>query len=157
MDTMTREQRHRVMVANKSKDTKPEVAVRRLLHALGYRFRIHRKDLPGKPDIVLPRYRTVIFVHGCFWHHHEGCKAASMPESNAEFWQEKFRRNRERDARVQAELESMGWKVITIWECEVKAVLSSGLIPGLNAPEMEDYEEEERVLEAAEEDKDLEF
>ena len=80
-----------------------------------------------------------------------------MPESNAEFWQEKFRRNRERDARVQAELESMGWKVITIWECEVKGILSSGLIPGLNAPEMEDYEEEERVLEAAEEDKDLEF
>ena len=151
MDTMTPEQRHRVMVANKSKDTKPEVAVRRLLHALGYRFRIHRKELPGKPDIVLPKYRTVIFVHGCFWHQHEGCKAASTPASHVEFWQKKFAANRARDARVQEELESMGWKVITIWECEVKEVVSSGRIPGLNAPEREG-DEEEGVLMAAEEE-----
>lgn len=154
MDTMTPEQRHRVMVANKSKDTKPEVAVRRLLHALGYRFRIHRKDLPGKPDIVLPKHRTVIFVHGCFWHHHEGCKAASTPASNIDFWQTKFRRNQERDAQVKAQLESMGWKVIVIWECEVKRILSERAIPGLRAgsvvPAYNCDEEDEAVLEAAE-------
>ena len=154
MDIMTPEQRHRVMVANKSKDTKPEVAVRRLLHALGYRFRIHRKDLPGKPDIVLPKHRTVIFVHGCFWHHHEGCKAASTPSSNIDFWQTKFRRNRERDAQVKAQLESMGWKVIVIWECEVKRILSERAIPGLRAgsdvPAYNCDEEDEAVLEAAE-------
>ena len=130
------------------------MAVRRLLHALGYRFRIHRKDLPGTPDIVLPKYRTVIFVHGCFWHHHEGCKAASTPASNIDFWQTKFRRNQERDAQVKAQLESMGWKVIVIWECEVKKIVADRFIPGLQADvnvsaygcDMDD----EAVLEAAE-------
>ena len=152
---MTPEQRHRVMVANKSKDTKPEVAVRRLLHALGYRFRIHRKDLPGKPDIVLPKYRTVIFVHGCFWHHHEGCKAASTPASNIDFWQTKFRRNRERDAQVRAQLESLGWKVIVIWECEVKKIVADRFIPALRADvNVPAYGcgEEDGVLQAAEDE-----
>lgn len=154
---MTPEQRHRVMVANKSKDTKPEVAVRRLLHALGYRFRIHRKDLPGKPDIVLPKHRTVIFVHGCFWHHHEGCKAASTPATNIDFWQTKFRRNRERDAQVKAQLESMGWKVIVIWECEVKRILAQRDIPALRAgsdvPVYNcDEEDEAGMLQAAEDE-----
>ena len=155
MDIMTPEQRHRVMVANKSKDTKPEVAVRRLLHALGYRFRIHRKDLPGKPDIVLPKHRTVIFVHGCFWHHHEGCKAASTPASNIDFWQTKFRRNRERDAQVKAQLESMGWKVIVIWECEVKTIVAQRDIPALRAgSDVPAYGcgEEDGMLQAAEDE-----
>lgn len=137
------------MVANKSKDTKPEILVRKLLHALGYRFRLCRKDLPGKPDIVLPKYRTVIFVHGCFWHQHAGCKAASRPSTNVEFWEKKFARNRERDARVEAELAALGWRVIVIWECEVKRVLATRIIPGLN----DAYEDEEAgILEAAEED-----
>lgn len=136
------------MVANKSKDTKPEILVRKLLHALGYRFRLCRKDLPGKPDIVLPKYRTVIFVHGCFWHQHAGCKAASRPSTNVEFWEKKFARNRERDARVEAELAALGWRVIVIWECEVKRVLATRIIPGLN----DAYEDEEAgILEAAEE------
>lgn len=152
MDTMTPEQRHRVMVANKSKDTKPEILVRKLLHGLGYRFRLCRKDLPGKPDIVLPKYRTVIFVHGCFWHQHAGCKAASRPSTNVEFWEKKFARNRERDARVEAELAALGWRVIVIWECEVKRVLATRIIPGLN--DVDETEEEEGLLMAAENDGD---
>lgn len=140
------------MVANKSKDTKPEILVRKLLHALGYRFRLCRKDLPGKPDIVLPKYRTVIFVHGCFWHQHAGCKAASRPSTNVEFWEKKFARNRERDARVEAELAALGWRVIVIWECEVKRVLTTRIIPGLN--DVDETEEEEGLLMAAENDGD---
>ena len=92
----------------RGKDTKPELRVRKALHAAGYRFRLHRKDLPGRPDITLPRHRTVIFVHGCFWHGHEGCKANRIPKTNPEFWSAKIDRNRERDARNRAELEAMG-------------------------------------------------
>lgn len=142
------------MVANKSKDTKPEILVRKLLHGLGYRFRLCRKDLPGKPDIVLPKYRTVIFVHGCFWHQHAGCKAASRPSTNVEFWEKKFARNRERDARVEAELAALGWRVIVIWECEVKRVLATRVIPGLNDVNETEEEEEEGLLMAAENDGD---
>lgn len=131
MDKHTPEQRKRNMSAVKGKDTKPELLVRKLLHALGYRFRIQRKDLPGRPDIVLPRYKTAIFVNGCFWHRHEGCKYASTPSTNSEFWEKKFTANVERDARNYAALKALGWKVLIIWECEVKEIVRSKTIPGL--------------------------
>ena len=114
------EQRSRNMSAIKSKNTKPEIAVRKLLHSLGYRFRLHRKDLPGSPDIVLPKYKTVIFVHGCFWHRHENCKYASTPKTRKEFWEKKFRENINRDNLNQANLALKGWKIIIIWECQLK-------------------------------------
>jgi len=102
----------------KNHDTKPEIAVRSLLHRMGYRFRLHRKDLPGRPDIVLPKYSVIIFVHGCFWHRHEGCRFAYTPKSNIEFWTEKFNNNLRRDAENKAGLEKLGWNVKIIWECE---------------------------------------
>ena len=114
------EQRSRNMSAIKSKNTKPEIAVRKLLHSMGYRFRLHRKDLPGSPDIVLPKYKTVIFVHGCFWHRHENCKYASTPKTRKEFWEKKFRENINRDNLNQANLSLRGWKIIIIWECQLK-------------------------------------
>ena len=114
------EQRSRNMSAIKSKNTKPEIAVRKLLHSMGYRFRLHRKDLPGSPDIVLPKYKTVIFVHGCFWHRHENCKYASTPKTRQEFWEAKFRENINRDKLNQENLSSKGWKIIIVWECEIK-------------------------------------
>ena len=113
------EQRSRNMSAIKSKNTKPEIAVRKLLHSMGYRFRLHRKDLPGSPDIVLPKYKTVIFVHGCFWHRHENCKYASTPKTRQEFWEAKFRENINRDKLNQENLSSKGWKIIVVWECEI--------------------------------------
>lgn len=100
------------------RDTAPELSVRQSLHRLGYRFRLHRRDLPGRPDITLPRYRTIIFVHGCFWHRHANCRYAYMPKSRVEFWSNKFEKNVERDERVRRELEASGWNVITVWECE---------------------------------------
>jgi len=90
-----------------------------LLHEMGYRFRVHRKDLPGSPDIVLPKYRTAIFVHGCFWHHHPGCKKATMPKDNAEYWQRKLAENMERDERKRRELADLGWNVVVVWQCAV--------------------------------------
>lgn len=104
----------------RGKDTKPELMLRSLLHRAGFRFRLHVPDLPGKPDIVLPKYRTVIFVHGCFWHRHDGCANATMPKTRPEFWQEKFRRTVERDHEKQTQLEDAGWRVLTVWECELK-------------------------------------
>ena len=112
------EQRSRNMSAIKSKNTKPEIAVRKLLHSMGYRFRLHRKDLPGSPDIVLPKYKTVIFVHGCFWHRHENCKYTSTPKTRQEFWENKFNSNKKRDQKIQKEIIDLGWKFIIIWECE---------------------------------------
>ena len=114
------EQRARNMSAIKSKNTKPEIKVRKVLHSMGYRFRLHRKDLPGSPDIVLPKYKTVIFVHGCFWHRHENCKYASTPKTRQEFWEAKFRENINRDKLNQENLSSKGWKIIIVWECEIK-------------------------------------
>lgn len=116
-DVFSKEERSRVMRRVKSADTKPEMRVRRWLHAQGFRFRLHRKDLPGKPDIVLRKHKTVVFVHGCFWHGHAGCKAADLPASNREYWERKIGRNLERDARNQARLREMGWRVIVVWEC----------------------------------------
>ncbi len=103
-----------------NKDTKPELRIRSLLHQMGYRFRLHRKDLPGKPDIVLPKYKTVIFIHGCYWHRHTCKKGRSTPTSNREFWEEKFSKNIERDKRNLVELKNIGWNIITIWQCELK-------------------------------------
>ncbi|WPZ37076.1 DNA mismatch endonuclease Vsr [Thalassobaculum sp. OXR-137] len=104
----------------RAKDTKPEMLVRRLVHALGYRFRLHRKDLPGAPDLVFPGRRKVIFVHGCFWHRHEDCRLARLPKSRREFWVEKLEGNRLRDRANQLRLVEMGWRSLVIWECETR-------------------------------------
>jgi DNA mismatch endonuclease (patch repair protein) len=122
MDTLTTKQRSERMSRIKGKDTKPEMLVRRLVHGLGYRYRLHRKDLPGKPDMVLAKHRAVIFVHGCFWHRHHDpdCALARMPKSRSEFWEPKLEGNRLRDIRNNEALEALGWRVLTIWECEVK-------------------------------------
>lgn len=120
MDKVSPEKRSWTMARVKGRDTGPERAVRSLLHGMGYRFRLQRKNLPGKPDIVLPKYKTVLFVHGCFWHRHPGCGRASMPASNSEYWNKKFARTMARDAQNQKELESLGWRVLIVWECELK-------------------------------------
>jgi DNA mismatch endonuclease (patch repair protein) len=121
-DKLTAEERSRNMASIRSKDMKPELAVRKLAHGLGFRFRLHRKDLPGKPDLVFPKYRAVIFVHGCFWHQHEdvSCLDGRAPKSNNGYWGPKLARNRERDEKSKRELESEGWRVLVIWECETK-------------------------------------
>lgn len=113
------EARSRIMRAIRKTDTKPEIAVRRLLHASGFRFRLYRKDLPGNPDIVLPRHRSIIFVHGCFWHQHTGCRHAKLPKTRTEYWLPKLARNVERDARASALLTDRGWRVHVVWECEL--------------------------------------
>lgn len=120
---MTPEQRHNCMAAIKGKDTKPELIVRKYLFSRGLRFRIQVRKLPGRPDIVLPKYRTVIFVNGCFWHGHEGCRYYRLPKSNVDFWQEKIERNRARDARNEAELKALGWRVLRVWECDIRTVV----------------------------------
>jgi len=107
------------MSAIRSKNMKPEMVVRQLVHGMGYRYRLHRKGLPGKPDLVFGRRNAVIFVHGCFWHQHD-CQDGHRPKSNTSYWDEKLRRNVERDARVQSELEEMGWRVLVVWECQTK-------------------------------------
>ena len=104
----------------RGKDTKPEVMVRQFLFAQGFRYRLYRKDLPGKPDIVLPKYNTVIFINGCFWHGHSGCKYATIPEANHDFWLAKISGNIERDKSNHAKLFELGWKVVEIWQCELK-------------------------------------
>ena len=104
---------------NRSKHAKPELMLRSALHRLGYRFRLHREDLPGKPDIVLPKYKTIIDVRGCFWHRHPDCKKATTPSTNTSYWAEKFRRNVQRDKENQKKLGVMGWNVIVVWECEI--------------------------------------
>lgn len=112
--------RSRMMSGIKGKNTLPEIQIRKCLHALGFRFRLHRKDLPGKPDIVLPKYRLVIFVHGCFWHRHQGCFYATSPATRKDFWKNKLDGNHERDLRQQKELEELGWRVAIIWECGLR-------------------------------------
>lgn len=143
-DVMTPEQRSRCMAAVKGKDTKPEIIVRKYLFSRGLRFRVQVRKLLGTPDIVLPKYKTVIFVNGCFWHGHEGCKYFRLPKSNVDFWQNKIARNIERDAETEAELMRLGWKVIRIWECEIKAVagrmdrlekLYNNIVPNLYSEE----------------------
>ena len=119
-DTLTIAERSRLMAKIKGKNTRPEIAVRSLLHRAGYRFRIHVASLPGKPDVVLPKYRTVIFVHGCFWHRHKGCKAATIPKSHRKFWGDKFARNVANDKKHGRQLRRHGWKVVTVWECQLR-------------------------------------
>ncbi len=120
VDKFSKETRSRIMSQIRGKDTKPEILVRSYLFSRGLRFRKNDKRYPGSPDIVLPKYKTIVFVHGCFWHLHEGCKYAKMPKSNVDYWKPKLYRNRERDACNKKELEDMGWTVITVWECELK-------------------------------------
>lgn len=116
---MTPEQRHRCMSHIRSRDTKPEMIVRRWLWKQGYRYRLNVKQLPGRPDIVLPKFSTVIFVNGCFWHAHEGCDKYRVPYTNVDFWTSKFHRNRERDERNYRLLHKMGWYVLVVWECQL--------------------------------------
>lgn len=120
MDTISPQQRHRNTVSVRSKNTEPEVLVRKYLWRNGFRYRLNNPRLPGHPDIVLRKYRTCVFVNGCFWHGHEGCKYFVMPKTNAEFWEKKISRNRERDKEEQKKLAEMGWHVIVVWECELK-------------------------------------
>ena len=119
MDHLTKEKRSLNMSRIRSKNTKPEILVRSKLHRSGYRFRLHAKNLPGKPDIVLPKYNSIIFVNGCFWHRHKGCKYAYNPKSKIKFWNHKFTQNIERQEEVTKELRKLKWKVLVIWECEV--------------------------------------
>jgi len=118
-DTLSSPERSKLMSRVRNKNTGPELAVRRALHAAGFRFRLHRRDLPGRPDIVLVRYRTAVFVHGCFWHGH-ACRRGALPQDNADFWSEKIDRNRARDATAVEALVLAGWSVETIWQCELK-------------------------------------
>jgi DNA mismatch endonuclease (patch repair protein) len=120
VDVHTPEQRSRNMAAIRGKNTKPEICVRRLLHSSGYRFRLHRNDLPGKPDIVLPKHKVVIFVHGCFWHCHDCRYGAVKPATRSEFWTAKLQSNVDRDRRNEAALKALGWRVKVVWECETK-------------------------------------
>jgi len=119
-DRLTPERRSWNMSRIRATDTTPERAVRSILHRMGYRFRLHRKDLPGRPDIVLPKYHAVVFVHGCFWHRHRGCKYSYTTKSRQEFWEKKFLENVERDRKAQRELRKLGWRVIVVWECETR-------------------------------------
>lgn len=119
-DVFEPEKRSAIMRAVRSANTSPEIMVRRVLHAMGFRFRLHRKDLPGQPDIVLPRYRTVVLVHGCFWHQHPGCQRATRPQSNVEFWDTKLEKNAARDAEKTRALEAAGWRVLVVWQCQTK-------------------------------------
>ena len=120
MDIISEEKRSWNMSRIRGKDTKPEIIVRSMLHKMGYRFRLHRKDLPGTPDIVLPKYKTVIFVHGCFWHRHKRCKFAYTPKSRVKFWKDKFAETVKRDKQHLKQLKENGWEVFIVWECETK-------------------------------------
>ena len=124
-DTLTQTQRHKCMSSIQGKNTKPEILVRKGLHARGFRFRLHNKKLPGSPDVVLPKYGVAIMVNGCFWHGHKGCRYATKPKTNVEFWETKIARNRHRDEVTEAHLHALGWHVITIWECELRGAASA--------------------------------
>lgn len=120
IDIVDRNTRSRMMAAIKATDTSPELVVRKFLHSKGFRYRLHRKDLPGSPDIVLPKFGLVIFVHGCFWHRHDTCHYATKPASRKDFWKEKLDANRSRDSRQQEQLLQQGWRVLVVWECGLK-------------------------------------
>lgn len=130
MDRVPQETRSAIMSKVRGRNTKPEILVRSLLHSLGFRFRLHAKDLPGKPDIVFPSRKAAILVHGCFWHQHSGCRKASIPETRRDFWLAKLQRNVDRDAENVEALGAIGWRVLTVWECETKdtAVLTDSLL-----------------------------
>jgi DNA mismatch endonuclease (patch repair protein) len=120
MDTLTRAERSVRMALVRCKDTKPEVAVRCLVHSLGYRYRLHLGKLPGRPDMVFPSRRKIIFVHGCFWHRHKGCPNTRLPKSRLSFWKPKLEANHARDKKIRFKLRKLGWKVLVVWECEIK-------------------------------------
>lgn len=120
MDIWSKEKRSDVMSKIRSKDTKPEMMLRSILHRLGFRFRVHKKGLPGKPDIVLPKYGAAIFVHGCFWHLHADCREGRIPSSNKAYWKEKLEKNVARDQKHQKDLRELGWRVMIVWECEIE-------------------------------------
>lgn len=120
VDHLSSEERSRNMSRVKGRDTKPERLVRSLIHSMGFRFSLYRKDLPGRPDIVLTRHRKLVFVHGCFWHGHPGCSRATMPSTNIQFWEKKISGNRMRDVTVRRRLGIMGWRVLVIWQCQTK-------------------------------------
>ncbi len=166
MDKLTPEQRHKCMARIRSKNTRPEMIVRRYLFANGYRYRIHVKSLPGTPDIVIPSLHTVILVNGCFWHGHEGCPNFVLPKSNVDFWHKKIERNRNRDHKERLQLRDLGWHVIVVWECQLMSKVRSenlrSLLHTLNTIYLQskkikiydfDFAEEERLV-AAEEEKD---
>lgn len=140
MDTLTPEQRSERMSRVRARDTKPEMIVRRLLHAKGFRYRLHDRRLPGTPDLVFSGRRKAIFIHGCFWHRHEGCHLARIPKSKVEFWTSKLEGNRARDIANVTTLEELGWKVLVVWECELKNLhaLTDRLIRFLNDGENDD-------------------
>ena len=119
-DIVTPDVRSRMMAGIKGKDTKPELLIRKLLFAKGFRYRLHVKDLPGKPDLVFPRYRAVVFIHGCFWHRHGRCPLTRWPKSKLEFWKPKLEANKKRDRKNLSKLHSMHWEVLVIWECEIR-------------------------------------
>lgn len=119
-DTLSPSERSERMSRIKGRDTKPEMLVRRMLHAMGYRYRLHAKDLPGRPDVVFRSRKKAVFIHGCFWHRHPGCKMTRMPKSRLNFWRSKLEGNRKRDIRNQKALSLMGWKVLVVWECETR-------------------------------------
>ncbi len=121
MDTLTKAERSERMARIRSKNTGPEIRVRQLVHSLGYRFRLHRNDLPGRPDLVFPSRRMVIFVHGCFWHAHGRCKTANQPKTHRAYWSDKFTRNKARDRANRQKLRRQGWAVLILWECQTKS------------------------------------
>ena len=159
MDTVSQAQRHKNMAAIRSKNTKPEMIVRRFLFSRGFRYRLYHKRLPGHPDIVMRKYRTCIFVNGCFWHGHEGCSAFRMPKTNTEFWKKKITRNQCRDKQDLVALAALGWHCITIWECQLKPQVRLSTLTSLeytlNAIYLQDHSvayptlEEETTLERA--------
>lgn len=120
MDIFSKTERSRIMSRISGKDTQPELVVRSTLHKMGHRFRLHRDDLPGKPDITLPKHKKIIFVHGCFWHGHEGCLRSKRPSSNIKFWNEKLDKNLKRDQNNLRKIEELGWDALVVWACEVK-------------------------------------
>ena len=121
-DIISKEQRSRNMSRIRGRDTGPELVVRRTAHKMGFRFRLYRKDLPGTPDLVFPKHRLAVFVHGCYWHRHSGCRFAYSPKSRVEFWTKKFKQNVARDSRNQTALQDLGWRVLVIWECETRNI-----------------------------------
>lgn len=121
-DVFNPAKRSAIMASIKGENTKPEVFVRKLVHSLGYRFRLHQKKFPGKPDLVLPRHEKIIFVHGCFWHGHARCSRAALPSTNTQFWQKKILGNKDRDARILRKLNRSGWRVLVVWQCQTRDI-----------------------------------
>ena len=156
IDTISTKQRSYVMSRITGRDTKPELIVRAMLHRAGYRFKTDDKTLPGRPDIVLPKYGTVVFVHGCFWHRHKNCKQASTPKSNRAFWRKKFAHNQQKDARAKRQLNALGWRYVTLWECQITKNPQAALDRVINKLENTSgytyplADEREEVLKAAE-------